>query len=484
MQQLQKKLTPVFRRLQNYDTSLGIRIRENEIVMVKTRKMWKGFQVLKTVTVPYSKEMPLAAIISDTIKENRLQSTYTMVNTPRRGMLLKKVSVPLMDAGEIPVFLHQNTELFLAPGLELQQVQFNFKIMYADEDKLHLLVLIYRTNMIEEYLTALGVSEPFQILYPGFHLLNLVASKYSEFSGLLVEVDDKELAALMYSRGNLINYQVIDLLESSNLNDSVFPLQAFRASMPESGEETESLQYLIGGSKPQVDDVEQYLHQYGMAALNEEYGLDDPLYYGAFSLSINPFLNRNDDFDLNPEALKFASTQRYFKQLTLKSIMLFGAIILVFAVFIYTLQGLLAWQYNRYELKLAAISPLISTRDSLAAAQVSLNNTRESYFYLTQQKTHFAYYLYKIAGVLPEKTWCTKIQINKEKDNGTVVRLQGLSLTEAGVAQFLKELENISFAQNIVLDEMAVYTGKDIYRKWKLNYNQLIEFRVHFNVTG
>jgi len=83
---------------------------------------------------------------------------------------------------------------------------------------------------------------------------------------------------------------------------------------------------------------------------------------------------------------------------------------------------------------------------------------------------------------LPDNAWLFECEISKENDQEHLIHLSGLALSEADLSSLLSNLENLPFPCEVQLEEMLVYDRSEVYKKWKLRYNNLVEFKVRVYV--
>jgi hypothetical protein len=210
--------------------------------------------------------------------------------------------------------------------------------------------------------------------------------------------------------------------------------------------------------------------------------LESPQYLDAFTFSLWPFSieSRANTVLIAESADKFE--QSYFKQLTQKTILFGGISILALYMLASAGYFLLDWQNSAMESHLDQIRPLIYQKEKQLKIKQQLDILWLNYSQLKNRKSYLHFYLYQIARQTPQTTWVGEITYYPSSGQRPGIQIQGFSLSEQSTAMFLEQLELLPFTQNTRLDELMVYEGEEVYKKWKLNYKTLIQFRIHFDV--
>ena len=128
------------------------------------------------------------------------------------------------------------------------------------------------------------------------------------------------------------------------------------------------------------------------------------------------------------------------------------------------------------------LKPILDERIAQRAKQKRLSKVLDEYTQMKNQKSYLAYYLYRISEKIPDKIWLYNVTYLNDKEKETHMEISGFALSEHEVADFMKYLESFSFSQNVRLDEFVLYDRKEIYRKWKIRRNNLVEFKVNMDV--
>jgi hypothetical protein len=477
MKNFGKYLEEFFHILQIFDSSLGIDISEEQINIVQTKKTLKGNKIIKQTSFAFpasDNQSNFISVINENIEKYRLESTYTVLNHPTSGALIKSISIPVMPAPKIKPFLQENSDLFLPTNLNFHDFLLNYKIISSNEAKIQLLVFMSRKNEIENLLSSgLKINNLFKIYYRGLELENLLSLVTQKFSGIIINPQKNNFLLLQYESGNLINCEQV---EKNNLFSYTEIQENYDFSC------TERKGYLISGDDPNIPSINKWFINHNYYSFNDQYCFLESKYLNAFALSLSPFLNNSADVCLSTEHQEKVSQQAFFKQLTLKAILAGGTLIIIFYLFSLVLNFLLNWRGEKLLAHSAGIQPLVTRFNSLTAEQVNLEKMWSEYNLLARQKSHYAYYLYRIAESLPQRCWIRQISIILISEKNIEFQAYGFALSEEDITSFLGHLEKQNLFKEIVLAEMIINNNRQAYKKWKLNYPKLIEFRVCFHV--
>ncbi|RMD47923.1 MAG: hypothetical protein D6830_07890 [Ignavibacteria bacterium] len=471
-----------YRFFQFFDTSTGIYVSSGELTVIQIRKRIKTYQVLQSFSLPYENKGDLFKNILSTIEMHKIKSNYYTINPFEKGVLIKKVKIPIEAADDILSYLLEQPNIFLPPGLNVHQIQIYNKPISADENHLYSLVIIARESTVHNFCSVLNTLTPLQIVHPGTALDNIVSIYIPDFSGILMVINEKEIFALLYYRGKLMDIEIINRVMYSEARIVDLLHQKTMSTLAGTSEPHASIHYLMAGNDLDTQKFGNGLQNKGFIPLNIPELPNSPNSLSAFALGLTPFINVYEELDLQPPAIKLNATQQRFKHLSIKSILILGLCIIILAVFLYGIQFILNWQYSRYETQLERILPLIERRDSLSITADFLQASWKRNLSLTRQRSNIAFYLYQLSKVLPENMWFNKIRIETSDESKTLIQLHGLATTASDVTRYLENIEKWPFAKNVLLEEMNMYSGKEVYRKWKLPYQRITEFRIRFYV--
>ena len=237
--------------------------------------------------------------------------------------------------------------------------------------------------------------------------------------------------------------------------------------------------FLVAGDTFERRILESHLKKAGINPVTFEYQPKDATYIGAHALALSPFLDPKRSLNLNME---IENNDFYFRQLTIKSL-LFGGILIIFTtLFLFLLKNGLDWQYHNTEMAYQEILPSVQTRDSLKIFHDQALRSYENYHFLSQKKTRKAMELHTVSTALPESAWLTHFSTIEESGKVPMIRLEGLAIDEKAVSMYLGKLETMFFSDQVILREIVTRNKKIIKRKWGLHYPQLIVFRIDVNV--
>lgn len=479
MKNLHHQLALIYRKLQTGDTCLGIDIGEDMIRMVQLRKGWRRYRILKTASLPRSSTEALAGHISGAIREHRMQSTYTAINLPEPGILWRTLTVPAGENEDITGYLHRHSEAFLPPGLALHQVQFNFAVLNRQEDRLQVLLLLYRSSLTGKYEPLIKALKPSQMVYAPLSWECYLAHFHPDFSGLVVFGQERQVFAFSYLNGRFTGHQ-------SGNSDAA--MEEFLARLPAAesgtgrGTPATPYRYLLLGSSPSMMRIERHLESCGLSPLRDAGDTVEAPFRLALSLGLLPFIKPFNEFDLLPDHGKQQAVQHYFRRLTVKSFLCFGLALMLLALALYGLQGVLAWQNQQYDRRQSTLRPFIRQRDSLNVVRQTSLRSLESFDHLTRQRTRYAIHLLQIAGALPEDVWLTRLETAEEKEQTALIRVEGLALDEARASRYLKNLEALAITRQAMLRELITLGRKQVYQEWRLSYSRLTRFRIELYV--
>jgi len=476
MKDLDKYLKKLFQILQIFDTSLGIDISDEQINFVQIKRTIKGNKILKQISLVVSasdNQNDLISVINENIEKYQLESSYTVLNHPTSGVLVKTISIPVMPVHKIIPFLHENPDLFLPTSLDFHDFLLNYRIISSDETKTQLLLFISRKNELENLLSSgFKKNNLFKIYYRGLELENLLSPITKNFSGTILNLQKNGSLLLQYENGNLINCEQVDrnnLFSYSGIQENYdFPC-------------TEQKGYLITSDNSNIPSISKWFTKNNYYSFIDQYRFLESKYLNAFALSLSPFLNNSTDICLSTEHQEKVFKQAFFKQLTLKAVLAGGTLLIVLYLFSLTLNLFLNWRGEKLLARSAWIQPLVTRYNSLMSAQANLEKMWNEYNMLASQKSYYAYYLYRTADCLPQNCWLRQINIIPISEKNIEFQVYGFALSEEDITSFLSHLEKQNLFKEIVLAEMIINHSRQAYKKWKLNYPKLIEFRVCFH---
>ncbi len=209
-------------------------------------------------------------------------------------------------------------------------------------------------------------------------------------------------------------------------------------------------------------------------------------YEHAFKLAVSAFAEPLDPASMMDQVSRGEAEQRFWKHLTLKSTLVLGVVIICATLIIFAAQGVVNWQYARYETAVNDIRPLMASRDSLQIVQASAQKLHEKYSALKSQRSYAGFYLHEICRGLPPQTWFHKIEadLTDSKKQDRRLSLKGLSRDKTQIAKLLGEIERLPFAGGITLEGMTVLDRKTLWRRHKIKAPQLIEFEIKLYVKS
>lgn len=476
MKDLEQYLKKLFQILQIFDTSLGIDISDEQINFVQIKRTIKGNKILKKISlaVPSSdNQKDLISFINENIKKCKLKSTYAILNHPTSGVLIKTISIPSMPVYKIKSFLQESPDLFLPTSLDFNDFLLTYKIIPSEETKTQLLLFISRKKEIENLLSSgLNTNNLFKIYYRGLELENLLSLVTKNFSGIILNLQKSGSILLKYESGNLINCEQVSI---NNLLNYTGIQENYDFSR------TEQKGYLISGNDSNIPSISKWFVKHNYYSYIDQYRFIESKYLNAFALSLSPFLDNSTDLCHSTEHQEKLSKQAFFKQLTFKAALAGSTLLLVLYLFSLAFNLSLNWQEETLLARSVGIQPLHTKHNSLVSEQANLEKMWNEYNMLAKQKSYYAYYLYRMAQSLPRNCWLCQINIIAISEKNIEFQASGFALSEQDITSFLGHLEKQSLFKEIVLAEMIINDNRQAYKKWKLNYPKLIEFRVCFH---
>ena len=469
-------LDRIVRFLQIFDTSLGICVDAEEITLVRLRRELRGFRVLKTASLPCPPQAELSQRIREAIARERMDATYTIVGIPQAAVLLKQCSVPLMPDGEIDAYLAAHPALFLPPGLESEQLRYHFHRLEIDDAQLHLQLLIYRTSQADAYARMFAGLPVYRLFAGSTGLLNLVTLGGKNFSGMVLHAGTSNLTALRFRAGRLILFAEMrgSFVDAGGASGYATHFRRWWLERFPSGISHEKC--VLYGVSPELSVIAAELKNAGIDLVerNAEPGVER--FTQAYSLSLTPFGDPAAAFALHLPQNAGDRNTVFFRQLTLKSALFLGTVILFAATGFGLMNMVMAGQLQQEVQRQEALTPLLTLRDSLAFRLDSLSQARNRLTRLAGSRSRHAFYLYQITAMLPKGVWFQVIHMDVPSSGALTVQLVGQARDAAQLTRFLRMLEMQSFIREMRLEEMAVRPEGQVAGR--------CEFRVQVNVAN
>jgi Tfp pilus assembly protein PilN len=477
MKDLNRIRQKAFQFLQTYDTALGIDLCSGHFHFARIRRMPGSFKILAESDLPGDTGKSRAELLlslPEIIRQQDLASTCTVLNIPRDMVLLKKLNIPVMPADEIKIFLYQNPELILTGNSDLSTFLLTPQVLEMNHDKMKLLVSIIRKEEIADIYNNLSPHlNCFDLGYQHLNLIQLIQTNFSHFSGRHVHADEEGFFVFEYEDGRLIDL---------HSGPGKFPAQYLTAAQSPEDNPENVPGLLISGNEEDEGMIEAELTGPDRTFLNDLFGLSETGSLSAFAAAVSSFQQPPNALDFSPDNQMINPEQKYYKQLALKTVLGMGGIMVFIYLLLFGLNLILSRQQTKQLEDFARVKPFLLKKTALQQEQQQLENIWQQYQFLHQQKSYFSYYVYRISGCLPDNAWLFECEISKENDQGHLIHLSGLALSEANLSSLLSNLENLPFHCEVQLEEMLVYDRSEVYKKWKLRYNNLVEFKVRVYV--
>jgi hypothetical protein len=124
------------------------------------------------------------------------------------------------------------------------------------------------------------------------------------------------------------------------------------------------------------------------------------------------------------------------------------------------------------------IRPIIAHNELLHSENTSLEAKIMKFNHINSQQAPLAYYIYKIATVVPPDLWLSEVSIYSNPEGGIEFFIFGYALEERDIHHFLRNMENLSFCQEISLEHLEAATNSETHPKRTNDNNQYYKFKV------
>lgn len=468
----------IYQFLHAGDISLAVKISADSLYLVCCRRWFTRYRITAVANVPLEDNMPLGKQIIAAMKRQDNTPHFTTILLPQSSALLRKVTIPLMDADEISAYLFQHADRLLLPGISAARFSLLYKILEASAAELKLLVLLQHRHVLEKYRQELNEVAAFQIIAGNTVLDNLLTVGDDKFSGVLVDRCNADSLMLFYKDGKFTAFY------SGKIDDGRAFEKNVRASINEAfgqRSESEEYHYLISGSGNIDAALVSFLENEGLQPFSQKLPFPKNMYLSTAAACLNPFVNREDNFDILDGKSKQRRSEAYYQHLLKKSVLLFGGMLMLIILTLSVSEHILKQAVQAENFRETSLQPLYQVRDSLNVGYVLLQKKIPDFSKPVQRQSNNANYLYQIAESLPQEIWLTTAEIATAGKEKISIQIAGLSPAAEVVSQWMQFLEKLAFSENVILLDISLLASGKIKRKWRLPHHELIQFRIRLD---
>ncbi len=468
----------IYQFLHAGDVSLAVKINADSLNFVVCRRWLARYQIKTVTNLPLKDNMHLGKQILTVKKTLGIKPHFTTILLPQTSTLLKKVTIPLMRVNEIPGYLFQHANRFLLPGISAERFSLHYKILEATDTELTLLVLLQHRHVLEKYRQELNQVEAFQIIAGNTVLDNLLTVSNAKFSGVLVDLCNADVLMLFYRAGKFT------ALYSGKVDNGTAFEREVRASMNTVfGEDrgSEEYHYLISRNEGTDAGLVTFFENEGLQPFHQELPFPQNSYLSTAAACLNPFVNREDKFDMLDGKSKERRNEAYYQHLLKKSVLLFGGMLMLILLTFSITEGMLKRAMQAENFRETSLQPLIRERDSLNVNYTLLQEKIPEFSVPVQRESNSANYLFQIAESLPQEIWLTSAEILPAGEEKISIQIAGLSPAAEVVSQWMQLLEELGFSKNVTLLDISLLESGKIKRKWQLPYQELTQFRIRLD---
>lgn len=464
---MNKLMAQYFSFLQIFDMSLAIDIRDDRVYMLSVRKLFYGYKIVykDEFTVDTTSERNLFNKIADILKQKRLRATHVIINFPTKNFLIKSIETPFIPLDAVEEYMYQHPEFYLPPGLTLNEVKLDFKILQnnvLDRNRMKILVFIIKKQLLNDFLNQVEPINVSHIVYRTFSWSDTISHYHPDFTGLVIEVDEKEVIILTFRNGCIENFSRLNPVEE--LSSKYFN-QIIGAMEKENTEfkiifsgRLEKIQYL----KRQINDSEIEKKEILLDLKNFRI---EPDFYLSYNMSTIPFLKEKPISTLS----HFDEHKNHrYNHLVKKNIGFLAILFMAVYLSLMSMNTSLKL-YKKYFLsKYNDIKPLLTKREELLDNYKTLEEFWEDVRFLDRGDTYIAKYLKIIVEQMPPLLWFSKISVELEAPDGLKFHLSGFAQNDRDFYLFLERLQRNNMVKKIEIESFKVRERKEIQEKFKI----------------
>lgn len=468
----------IYQLLHAGDVSLAVKINADSLHFVSYRRWLRSYRMKTVAKVPLDEKIPLGTRIVTTQQKLGIRPNFTTIQLPQSSNLLKKIAIPLMSANEITGYLYQHANRLLLPGISAEKFSLHYKILQATATELSVLVLLQHRHIVEKYLQELMVVEAHQVIAGNTVLDNLLMVYDDQFTGVLVDICNGEFLMLLYQHGNFSTLYSGSIDEEKELEAGV---RAIMDAASRSEGVVGEYHYIISGKKDESATLVTFLEKEGFQPLGKKLPFPQNSYLSTAAAGLNPFFNREDNFDMLDGQTKQRRRDAYYQHLLKKSMLLAGGMLLLLIFAVSALEGVLERAVQARNVQETSLQPLIRERDTLHVNYTRMLEKIPALSLPAQRQSKHANYLYQIAESLPKRVWLTSAEISPAGEEKLSIQFVGLSPGTEDISQWMQLLEAMGFSENVMLLDVSLLEREKIKRKWRLPYQQLTQFRIRLD---
>ncbi len=466
-------LTPYLSKAQEFlqisDTSLGVDVQDDRIVVVRARKGARRNKVLRRIEVPIDKEKSLKINLQEIAEKYKLKSTYTVINFPLDKLLYKIIDIPFIPQMEIRNFLLQNTNLFLPDSLPSSDIVIAHMILDETADGLRVLVLTGRRDEVSDFIEQLPDSKLLSLV-PGAFGLHFFQKEITNesFSGFIFSHSDRTIDILDYEDGRVQSFERMSIRQFHEKTESILLNKI----------DDKNLDILVHNAGSETVESPFPL-EFSENTLNNGESVEESRYRNAVGLSLMPFTsNDNQTLNLLTEDSRLQIQNDFHKHLTLKLTLASGLLIFFLYFLLFSLNLVLSSRQNNILAERSSLLPYLQKKKDLGRKNLYLNQLLQDFEKLKTEKSYMAFYILQIAKSLPGDAWLSSMSMEENKEQGKEILASGFAKDERNVANFLGKLEELPFKRQVILKKMEkVSQASNKYGRPQANAN-FIQFEI------
>jgi Tfp pilus assembly protein PilN len=435
------KVSAAFRRtIGIYNTGNKVYVVEIQNTLNKTKEIDKRCYSLKNNT--------LENILKQVGEKFNVKETLFVTNITSPASVYKIIKIPQMPKDEINDWLSDNLESLIQTPLKLSQSVLNFKIIESNQEILVFISLhrceeieILKEVFLKNHLILHSIS-------PG---LSDLASNENELSAVYIQQPAMH-EFIVTKAGELIYYNQIPIAVHKNETK----IEKLR----------EALENFLKDDL-QLLNIEQ-MNWKDFAPNSETAGFE-----AAAAIAKRALRTPSTLFNIH---LPHSTTEYYWKQLFLKTTLIFGVIFIVLfsaayipAIVFTSLNTNVLQQEEKLRSKTLSIRKLQREKSIL---QQFLSEAAQ----IKNYRSNSSIVLDAIAYHIKEGCWVTAIQYKKNATS----KITGMGTSREAINRFLHALENDKNLRNVDMKYIKKVTLEKMYRQWKVKTAKLIEFSISF----